>query len=160
MWKTTASVCLTSTLSLYHRDSPFVIKPEVTCWSFESTEGKRPTWMSEGPGSIHVAYVCCDADRQDAVHQGDEATVPLVAPGPINSTQDKVERGYFQGFSYYWEQYRIASDLSFKYTDQVCCVFLYFNRLLFNLVFKQTRDKLLANNVFPIFSIPFSVLLI
>ncbi len=48
--------------------------------------------MSEGPGSVHVAYVRCDADRQDAVHQGDKATVPLVAPGPVNSTQDTVER--------------------------------------------------------------------
>lgn len=48
--------------------------------------------MSERPGSIHIAYVCCDADCQDAVHQGDEATVPLVAPGPVNVTQDEVER--------------------------------------------------------------------
>lgn len=51
-----------------------------------------PTWIRERPGSIHVAYVCCDADCQDAVHQGDEATVPLVTPGPIHVTQDEVER--------------------------------------------------------------------
>lgn len=51
-----------------------------------------PTWIRERPGSIHIAYVCCDADCQDAVHQGDEATVPLVTPGPIHVTQDEVER--------------------------------------------------------------------
>lgn len=48
--------------------------------------------MSERPGSIHIAYVCCDADCQDAMYQGDQATVPLRAPGPVNVTQDKVER--------------------------------------------------------------------
>lgn len=51
------------------------------------------TWISERPGSIHIAYVCCDADRQDAVYQGDKATVPLVTPATVNVTQDKVERG-------------------------------------------------------------------
>lgn len=50
------------------------------------------TWISEGPGSIHVAYVSCDADRQDAVHQGDKTTVPFIAPRPVNAAQDKVER--------------------------------------------------------------------
>lgn len=48
--------------------------------------------MSERPGSIHIAYVCCDADGKDAVHQCDEATVPLRAPGSINMAQDEVER--------------------------------------------------------------------
>lgn len=48
--------------------------------------------MRERPRSVHIAYVSCDADRQDPVHQRDEATVPLVAPGPVNVTQDKVER--------------------------------------------------------------------
>lgn len=48
--------------------------------------------MSEWPRSIHVTYVCCDADYQDAMHQGDKPTVPLITPGAINATQDKVER--------------------------------------------------------------------
>ena len=48
--------------------------------------------MIEGPGSIHIAYVSCDADYQDAVRQGDEATVPFAAPGPVNVAQEKVER--------------------------------------------------------------------
>lgn len=51
-----------------------------------------PTGISERPGSIHIAYVCCDANCQDAVYQGDKTAVPLVAPGPVNVTQDKVER--------------------------------------------------------------------
>lgn len=52
-----------------------------------------PTWMSKRPGSIHIAYVCCDADSQDAMYQGDKAAVPLIGPGAVNITQDKVERG-------------------------------------------------------------------
>lgn len=48
--------------------------------------------MGERPGSVHVAYVCRDADGQDAMHQGDKAAVPLVAPGAINVTQDEVEQ--------------------------------------------------------------------
>ena len=43
------------------------------------------TWITERPGPVHIAYVRRDAHRQDAVQQGDEATVPLVAPGPINA---------------------------------------------------------------------------
>lgn len=50
------------------------------------------TWISERPGSIHIAYVCCDAACQDAMQQGDKATVPLGAPQPVNVTQDEVER--------------------------------------------------------------------
>lgn len=49
------------------------------------------TWISEGPGPVHVAYVRCDADCQDAVHQRDEATVPLVAAAAVDVAQDKVE---------------------------------------------------------------------
>lgn len=51
------------------------------------------TWVTERPGSVHVAYVRRDAHRQDAVQQGDEATVPLVAPGPVNAAQEEVKRG-------------------------------------------------------------------
>lgn len=43
------------------------------------------TWVREGPGPVHIAYVRRDAHRQDAVQQGDQATVPLVAPGPVNA---------------------------------------------------------------------------
>lgn len=51
-----------------------------------------PTWIGERPGPVHVANVSCDADGQDAVCQRDEATVPLVAPGPVQAAQDEVER--------------------------------------------------------------------
>lgn len=60
-------------------------------YSTDLTEGYHPTWIGERPGSVHIAYVSCDADRQDAVYQGDEATVPLVAPGRVQVAQDEVE---------------------------------------------------------------------
>lgn len=60
--------------------------------SFEMTEEKHFTWIGERPRSIHIAYVCCYADCQDAMHQGDQTTVPLIAPGAVHMTQYKVER--------------------------------------------------------------------
>lgn len=50
------------------------------------------TWIRKRPGSIHIADVGGDAHCQDAVHQGDQATVPFVTPRPIHVTQDEVER--------------------------------------------------------------------
>lgn len=50
------------------------------------------TWIGKRPGSIHVADVRSDAHCQDAVHQGDQAAVPLVTPTPIHAAQDEVER--------------------------------------------------------------------
>lgn len=55
-------------------------------------QAASPTWISKRPRSIYIAYVRCDADCQDPVHQRDESTVPFVAPGSVNVTQDKVER--------------------------------------------------------------------
>lgn len=49
------------------------------------------TWIWKRPGSIHIADVRSDAYCQDAVHQGDQATVPFVTPRPIHVTQDEVE---------------------------------------------------------------------
>lgn len=69
-------------LRSYFPDSTACIKTQYKC----------PTWISEGPGSVHVSYVCSDADCQDAVHQSDKATVPFVAPGPVHITQDEVEQ--------------------------------------------------------------------
>ena len=64
---------------------------EAAYQSFGHRKHWCPTWIREGPGTIHIAYVCCNADYQDAVHQGDKATVPFIAPGPIDITQDEVE---------------------------------------------------------------------
>lgn len=50
------------------------------------------TWIGKRPRSIHIADVRSDAHCQDAVHQGDQAAVPLITPRPIHATQDEVER--------------------------------------------------------------------
>lgn len=65
---------------------------ELQCNNLNQQRVHVLTWISERPGSIHIAYVCCDAACQDAVQQGDKATVPLGAPRPVNVTQDEVER--------------------------------------------------------------------
>lgn len=50
------------------------------------------TWVTERPRSVHVADIGRDADGQDTMYQCDEATVPLIAPGSVDVTQEEVER--------------------------------------------------------------------